>query len=170
MNVSHLLIKFYTFAQLWTLISPLLVLRSSPNFQDLLLGQKLIILNCFEHTCRFQKILQKSTDLNKTGQVWWPFEQANFLLNLVCLPDEVNLYNGWSKSARSRKYSPHWRALQDFEWHNAIFFTTQQLSKLQWISKTFGKEFESIEINNISKFHQNWWTINRDHTRGGHGW
>ena len=73
--------------------------------------------------------------------------------------------DSWSKSARSIKYSPNWRALQDFEWHNAILFSKQQLSKLQWISKTFGKEFESIEINNISKFHQNWWTINRDHTK-----
>ena len=73
--------------------------------------------------------------------------------------------NSWSKSARSLKYSPHWGALQDFEWTNAKIFTTQQLSKLLLISKRSPKELDTIEMNNILKFQHNSWTINRDHIK-----
>ena len=74
-------------------------------------------------------------------------------------------YNSWSKSARSLKYSPHWGALQDFEWTNAKIFTTQQLSKLWLISKSFAKELVNTKMNNILKFHQNPLTINACHIK-----
>ena len=76
-----------------------------------------------------------------------------------------HIYNSWSKSARSLKYSPHWGALQDFERTNAKNFTTQQLSKLLLISKRSPKELDTIEMNNILKFQHNSWTINRDHIK-----
>ena len=76
-----------------------------------------------------------------------------------------HIYNGWSKSARSLKYPPHWGALQDLEMTNAIFFTTQQLSKLLLISKRSPKELDTIEMNNILKFQQNSWTTNRHHIK-----
>ena len=75
------------------------------------------------------------------------------------------IYNSWSKSARSLKYSPHWGALQDFEWTNAKIFTTQQLSKLWLISKSFAKELVNTKMNNILKFHQNPLTINACHIK-----
>ena len=74
-------------------------------------------------------------------------------------------YNTNSKSARSLKYSPHSMALQFVERRNAIFFTTQQLSKLLLISKRSPKELDTIEMNNILKFQHNSWTINRDHIK-----
>ena len=77
----------------------------------------------------------------------------------------MSAYNGWSKSARSLKYSPHWGALQDFEWTNAKIFTTQQLSKLWLISKSFAKELVNTKMNNILKFHQNPLTINACHIK-----
>ena len=73
--------------------------------------------------------------------------------------------NSWSKSARSLKYSPHWGALQDFEMTNAKIFTTQQLSKLWLISKSFAKELVNTKMNNILKFHQNPLTINACHIK-----
>ena len=73
--------------------------------------------------------------------------------------------NANSKSARSLKYSPHSMALQFVERRNAIFFTTQQLSKLLLISKRSPKELDTIEMNNILKFQHNSWTINRDHIK-----
>ena len=75
------------------------------------------------------------------------------------------IYNTNSKSARSLKYSPHSMALQFVERRNAIFFTTQQLSKLLLISKRSPKELDTIEMNNILKFQHNSWTINRDHIK-----
>ena len=74
-------------------------------------------------------------------------------------------YNANSKSARSLKYSTHSMALQFVERRNAIFFTTQQLSKLLLISKRSPKELDTIEMNNILKFQHNLWTINRDHIK-----
>ena len=56
-------------------------------------------------------------------------------------------------------------ALQFVERRNAIFFTTQQLSKLLLISKRSPKELDTIEMNNILKFQHNSWTINRDHIK-----
>ena len=73
--------------------------------------------------------------------------------------------NANSKSARSLKYPPHWRALQDFERNDAISFTTQQLSRLHWMLKSFPKESDIIEINNIFQLHQASWTINRDYIK-----
>ena len=73
--------------------------------------------------------------------------------------------NANSKSARSLKYPPHWRALQDFERNNAIFLTTQQLSRLHWMLKSFPKESDIIKTNNIFKLHQASWTINRDYIK-----
>ena len=77
----------------------------------------------------------------------------------------ADMYNTNSKSARSLKYSPHSMALQFVERRNAIFFTTQQLSKLLLISKRSPKELDTIEMNNILKFQHNSWTINRDHIK-----
>ena len=79
--------------------------------------------------------------------------------------NKVTGYNANSKSARSLKYSPHSMALQFVERRNAIFFTTQQLSKLLLISKRSPKELDTIEMNNILKFQHNSWTINRDHIK-----
>ena len=62
-------------------------------------------------------------------------------------------YNTNSKSARSLKYPPHSKALQFVERINAKFFTTHQLSKLLLISKRSPKELDTIEMNNILKFH-----------------
>ena len=73
--------------------------------------------------------------------------------------------NGWSKSARSLKYSPHWGALQDFEMTNAKNFTTQQLSKLWLISKRFAKDLVTTQMNNILKFHLNLLTIGACHIK-----
>ena len=78
---------------------------------------------------------------------------------------QCNINNANSKSARSLKYSTHSMALQFVERRNAIFFTTQQLSKLLLISKRSPKELDTIEMNNILKFQHNSWTINRDHIK-----
>ena len=48
---------------------------------------------------------------------------------------------------------------------NAKIFTTQQLSKLWLIPKSFAKELDTNEINNILKFHQNPLTINAYHIK-----
>ena len=101
----------------------------------------------------------------------WPVSMSIIRKSLIqcqlSISPKVNvaLNNTNSKSARSLKYSPHSMALQFVERRNAIFFTTQQLSKLLLISKRSPKELDTIEMNNILKFQHNSWTINRDHIK-----
>ena len=69
----------------------------------------------------------------------------------------------WSKKGRSRKYAPHSMVPLSFEWINSTIFNTHQLSKVLWSPKTSAKDWDIIEVDNISKFHPVSWTINRDH-------
>ena len=63
------------------------------------------------------------------------------------------------------------KILSNFQPHSKIQLLikntkcTHQLSKLLLISKRSPKEWDTIEMNNILKFQQNSWTINRHHIK-----